>query len=231
MATTPSKSSPSPAPTPKPNAEPALVDGEGFSCGPLTVEERPVIYEYLNTWIQHYALDAFCTKQWTKDEFVFQTDTINKVNIANDADAAPRSMTNVKRQIRRLYQGRKSPLGKLSKRSEHMKLLLELGKLVEDSERFPDMAIRVATVVDGVCVIGTSEEKAGAKADHGAEVPETPEAKNRRKEKIVRLAVNWTWLHVREDGQMAVLSDGEVWESPVEEDGIWEDEIQEGEMT
>ncbi|KAF2626194.1 hypothetical protein BU25DRAFT_103583 [Macroventuria anomochaeta] len=210
--------------TRKRSSDAVQLDEKGFNWAPWAVEERHVVYEYLNAWVQQYGLDAFCTKKWAKEEFVFLTNTINEVNAANDADTAPRSMMNVKRQIRHLYEGRLSPLAKLWKRSEDLKLSIELGRAVEESERFPQMTVPVATLVDGIYIIKSGEKEAkkmDKEVGNEAETPETPPAKE-QKEKIVKLSVEWTRLHVRRDGGTSVLREGEVWESPVTNGGSQE---------
>ena len=184
-----------------------------------------MVYEYLNSWIEEDGLDAFCEKKWSKDEFVFLTDTINHAN--KRADGKLRTLDNVRREVRRLYEGRLGPLAKLKKRSESMKKLLEQGAAVEDGERFPEMAIPVPTLVDGVPVIKDTvkrkTKKRGRKAGDEDDVSQTPAAKKQKKDGIVKLPVNWNQLHVQENGKMVIL-EGAMSQNPAaeeeEEDGV-----------
>jgi hypothetical protein len=181
---------------------------------PLSVEERHIVYEYLNSWIQQYGLDAFNTKKWTKDKCVSLANTINAVNATNAANTAPRSALGVKMQIKQLPEGRLSPLAKLRKRSEYMKMLLELGCVISHEDRYPKMAIPVPTVANVMYLSKDSEkttEKRKLTEVQGAvEVPETPVVNKQKKEQIIKLLVNWVRLHVGQDGSMSVLEKGEV---------------------
>ena len=175
---------------------------------PLSVEERRIVYEYLNSWIQEYGLDAFNAKKWTKDKCIFLANTINAVNAANEASVAPRSALGVKMQIKQLYEGRLSPLAKLRKRSEYMKMLLELGRAISHEDRYPKMAIPIPTVANGMYMSKDSEkitEKRKLKEVQGAvEISEMTVAKRQRKEQIIKLSVNWARLRVGQDGSMSV---------------------------
>lgn len=206
------------------NLKDLMIDKDGFNWGPWSVEERRVIYEYLNTWIQHHGLDAIVSKTWVRDELLFLASTINEVNATNEAGAAPRSVMGVRRQIRQLGHGRLSPLAKLSRRSKALKRKIDLGDEVKDDERFPEMAILVPKIVDGVYTIEggqlkTTIEKRGqvgvpaSTAEESAPVLQKNNTKKQKKGMVIKLSVDWARLHVRKNGRMVILEEGEVWES------------------
>lgn len=214
MSTDPTQNAPAPSKTTAHDCQ-ILIDDQGYRWGPLSTTERRIVYDYINSWIHHHGLDSFCTKIWTKDEFIFLNKAMNEVN----AYSAPRRLLNVKREIHRLYEGRLSPLAKLWKRSEWIKLEIEMGRVAEETERYPGMAIHVLVGEGGV---GAAEE--GAKAEEadyesGSESEKLKKTAVREPEKelILKLPVDWNRLHVRHSGQMAVLSDGEIWETSSEE--------------
>jgi hypothetical protein len=210
-----------------------MLDKDGSNWGPWTITERRVIYEYVNSWISAHGLDAFAAKTWARHELEFVAETINAVNTRDGEDAAPRSVSGVWRQICQLREGRLGPLAKLAKRSEALKLKCELGRDVLRQERFPDMAVPVPVVVDGMyvsedCGVGPVSDvdivKDGSVAGdteetredvgHESDARNTMDVQTKKRELIIKLPVDWALLDVREDGKMVVLDEGEVSERP-----------------
>lgn len=200
--------------------------------GPLSVRERHVVYAHVNSWVQQYGLDAFSGKQWTCDEYAGLTRGMNRVNraqaqgqvkTAEGKAPLPREVMSVRREVGRLYQGRKSPLGKLVKRAECMRRRVEVGVEVGDGERYPRMAVHVPEVEGGVRGVEGSRTEEGSGETGGDGGGETAEKGERGEEEeqeerlLVTWSVDWNRLHVRKSGEMAVLSDGEVWESSDDE--------------
>ena len=221
------------------------LDRNGFNWGPWSISERRVVYDYVNTWIHVHGLDAFCTKKWPLGDFVFLADKINEINATNREDVAPRSYTGVRMEICALGQGRLGPLFKLAKRSEAFVRKIKAGEVIEKDARFPKMAIPVPTVVHGMYATENKKEKEGDRkrvvddsemktAAFGEEakkqkleesdseqcMPKSPAAKEQKKEQVIKLSVDWARLHIRMDGQMAVLEDGEVYKSPLEDSEV-----------
>ncbi|KAJ4351082.1 hypothetical protein N0V95_004129 [Ascochyta clinopodiicola] len=204
------------------NPNTLMLDEQGFNWGPWTVSERSVIYEYVNNWISEHGLDAFASKTWTRDELEFVAGAINQVNATGgEGDAAPRSVTGVRRQIQHLHAGRLGPLAKLARRAEALKFRIEgeggngLGQVVLHEERFPDMAVPVPTLVDGKYEIReTSTVEESEEVASEMDASKTLAAQKENKEDVVKLSVNWARLHIRKNGKMMILEEGEVCDDP-----------------
>ena len=203
-------------PTPRHCPDGTRANEHGFRCGPLSSEERLVVYEYVNEWIYHRGLDGFVTKKWTKEECIWLVTIVNGVNAAKDAGAAPRSALELKRQIKKLYEGRLSPFKKLAKRSEELKMLIERGCAVSNKERFPEMAIPMPTTSNGVNITKDDEKKAsnmGSKRYHeevnDEKIFEPPPTKKQKKEVIVKLLVDLKRIEAQANGQMVVATRAE----------------------